>query len=311
MTSFVHQSVLLQEAIEGLNIKKDGIYVDATFGRGGHSRAILERMGPQGRLIAIDLDLDAIHIANQAPFLSDPRFEIEHGSFSMLETFIQKRNLQGHVDGVLLDLGVSSPQLDDASRGFSFLRDGPLDMRMNTEQAIDAATWVSEASEKELADVIYQYGEERFSRRIARAIVAKRAQAPIQTTAQLADIVAQSVPKKEKHKHPATRTFQAIRIFVNKELEAIQQVLPQILNMMSVGGRLCVISFHSLEDRIVKRFIQRESAGDTLPPGLPIKDVALNKRLKKIGQLIVPGQSETENNPRARSSKLRIAEKIA
>lgn len=309
--TFVHQSVLLQEAIDGLNIKKDGIYIDATFGRGGHSRAILERLGPTGRLIAIDLDLDAIQIANQAPFLSDQRFDIEHGSFSGLEDFIQKRDLLGQVDGVLLDLGVSSPQLDDPSRGFSFLRDGPLDMRMNTRQALDAMTWINNAAEKEMADVIYQYGEERFSRRIARAIVAKRSEYPIETTKQLADLVASAVPKKEKNKHPATRTFQAIRILVNQELEAIQEVLPQILNVMSVGGRLCVISFHSLEDRLVKRFIQRESVGDPLPPGLPIKDNLIKKRLKKIGKFIAPSKAEIQENPRARSSKLRVAEKIA
>ncbi|PIZ04640.1 MAG: 16S rRNA (cytosine(1402)-N(4))-methyltransferase [Gammaproteobacteria bacterium CG_4_10_14_0_8_um_filter_38_16] len=309
-----HQSVLLAEAVANLAIEKSGIYVDATFGRGGHSRAILERLGPQGRLIAIDLDPEAIAVATAEPFLSDPRFEIVHASFSSLEAEILKRGWLGQVDGVLLDLGVSSPQLDDPQRGFSFLRDGPLDMRMNSSAGLDAATWINTADVHDIANVLYQYGEERFSRRIAAAIVRTRESVRITTTTQLASIVEKANPKKEKHKHPATRAFQAIRIFINEELKALQECLPQIVNVMSVGGRMCVISFHSLEDRMVKQFIQRESSTDLYPPDFPITQEQLQQlqqaRLRKIGKSIEASETEIKGNPRARSARLRVAEKM-
>ncbi|OGT43539.1 MAG: 16S rRNA (cytosine(1402)-N(4))-methyltransferase [Gammaproteobacteria bacterium RIFCSPHIGHO2_12_FULL_40_19] len=305
-----HTSVLLREAIAELAIKEGGIYVDATFGRGGHSRAILEKLGPQGRLLAIDLDPEAIAVAKKAPFLSDTRFEIEQASFSELEALISKRGWLGKVDGVLLDLGVSSPQLDDPMRGFSFLRDGPLDMRMDPSRGIDAMTWMNEADANDIANVLYQYGEERFSRRIARAIVYAREIARIETTTQLAKIIEKANPKKEKHKHPATRSFQAIRIFINQELAALTQCLPQVLEVLSVGGRMCVISFHSLEDRIVKQFIRREAVGDVYPPHFPIPHNQLKQRLRIVGKSIQATEAEMHENPRARSARLRVAEKL-
>jgi 16S rRNA (cytosine1402-N4)-methyltransferase len=309
-----HTSVLLIESIAGLAIKESGIYIDATFGRGGHSRAILEKLGPHGRLVAIDLDPEAISVAKKEPFFSDPRFEIEHASFSSLEAVVSKRGWLERVDGVLLDLGVSSPQLDDPQRGFSFLRDGPLDMRMDPTRGIDAATWIQTADVKTIADVLYQYGEERLSRRIAAAIVRARENERIATTGQLASIIEKAYPKREKNKHPATRSFQAIRIFINQELAALESVLPQIVSVLSPGGRMCVIAFHSLEDRMVKQFIQRESTGETIPAHLPITEKerqALQKiRLKKVGKSIEASCAEMENNPRARSARLRIAEKV-
>lgn len=308
---FSHQSVLLAEAIEGLAIKKDGIYIDATFGRGGHSQAILERLGSNGRLIAIDLDPQAIAVAKKDPFLSDPRFEIVQSSFAKVRSIVSERGWLGLVDGLLLDLGVSSPQLDDPMRGFSFLREGPLDMRMNPNEGISAMNWINTAEQSELADVIYQYGEERFSRRIAGAIIRARSQSPIETTTQLANLIASAVPKKEKHKHPATRSFQAIRIYINQELKALTDCLSQVSDVLAIGGRLCVISFHSLEDRIVKQFIQKESQGDEFPPDLPIMHSVLQYKFKKVGKGMKPSDTEIQHNPRARSARLRIAEKIA
>ncbi|HLD84621.1 MAG TPA: 16S rRNA (cytosine(1402)-N(4))-methyltransferase RsmH [Coxiellaceae bacterium] len=308
---FVHQSVLLAEAIAGLAIKKSGIYVDATFGRGGHSRAILEKLGPTGRLIAIDLDPEAIAVAKKSPFFSDTRFEIVQASFSELETLISQRDWLGQVDGVLLDLGVSSPQIDDPARGFSFMREGPLDMRMNPATGIDAMTWINGASASDIATVLFDYGEERFSRRIAQAIVHARDAVQIKTTTQLADIIKSANPSREKNKHPATRSFQAIRIFINKELDELKTCLPQAVNALKVGGRLSVISFHSLEDRIVKQFIQRESKGDDLPPHFPVSPDQMKNRLRKIGSSVLPSDIEIKNNPRARSARLRIAEKIS
>ncbi len=305
-----HKSVLLEEAIAGLAIKEGGIYVDATFGRGGHSRAILEKLGPHGRLLAIDLDPEAIAVARQAPFVSDERFEIEQASFSQFDALISKRGWLGQIDGVLLDLGVSSPQLDDPLRGFSFSKEGPLDMRMNPEQGVDAMTWINQADATDIANVLYEYGEERFSRRIARAIVAARAVLRIETTTQLAKIIEKACPKKDKHKHPATRSFQAIRIFINRELESLTDCLPDIVKALKTGGRLCVISFHSLEDRIVKQFIHREAIGDDYPPHFPVPQSSLNQRLKKIGKSIEPSEVEIHDNPRARSARLRIAEKL-
>lgn len=309
-----HESVLLSEAIAGLAIKKSGIYVDATFGRGGHSRAILERLGADGRLLAIDLDPEAISVAKNAPFLSDKRFEIAQGSFSTLKALIIERGWLGKVDGVLLDLGVSSPQLDDPLRGFSFLRDGPLDMRMDPSRGISAAAWINQADADEIANVLYQFGEERLSRKIARSIVAARTVAPIETTVQLAKIIEKANPKREKNKHPATRSFQAIRIFINQELAALEACLPQMVDVLAVGGRMCVISFHSLEDRMVKQFIHHEASDDFFPAHLPVTQEQLKQmqkmRLAKVGKSIEPSQEEIERNPRARSARLRIAEKL-
>lgn len=310
----MHESVLLGEAIAGLAIKKSGIYVDATFGQGGHSRAILEKLGPQGRLLAIDLDPEAILVAKKPPFFSDKRFEIEQASFSSLEALISKRGWLGKVDGVLLDLGVSSPQLDNPLRGFSFLRDGPLDMRMNPQQGISAMTWINQANRREIADVLFQFGEEKLSRKIARSIISAREENPIATTTQLAKIIEKANPKREKNKHPATRSFQAIRIFINQELSALTECLPQIVNVLSTGGRMCVISFHSLEDRIVKQFIQQEASNDSYPSHMPMTQAqikALQKtRLKKIGKSIEASDIEVQQNLRARSARLRVAEKI-
>jgi 16S rRNA (cytosine1402-N4)-methyltransferase len=304
-----HCPVLLEEAVAGLAIKPDGIYVDATFGRGGHSQEILRQLGDQGRLIALDKDPEAIKVAEGAPFL-DPRFCIEHVSYAQLQAVAVQHNVLGKVDGVLLDAGVSSPQLDDPKRGFSFTKEGPLDMRMNTAQGMDAATWINQAPAEEIAMVLWRYGEERYSRRIARAVVEVREQQPIATTLQLAKLITQACPQRELHKHPATRSFQAIRIFINKELEELQTCLQQTIDVLSVGGRLSVISFHSLEDRIVKQFIHKHSQGDPYPSNFPIKDVDLCRKMRKIGRLVRPTAKEVSSNPRARSARLRIAEKI-
>ncbi len=303
-----HQPVLLEEAIAGLNIQENGIYVDATFGRGGHSLAILQRLGPTGRLIALDKDPKAVEYGKQGP-IKDPRFVIEHASFAKIESVIAKRGVLGQVTGVLMDLGVSSPQLDDSSRGFSFLRDGPLDMRMDTTSGMDAASWLNTAKAEEITTVLYEYGEERFAKRIVSAIIRQRNESPLSTTKELSTLIANAVPFREPKKHPATRSFQAIRIFINRELIELEKALEQCLNILVVGGRLCVISFHSLEDRIVKRFIQLESQGKELPRGMPVKEQDVEKRLLKVGKMIVPTQQEIDNNPRARSARLRIAEK--
>lgn len=303
-----HTSVLLTESIDALAIKADGVYIDATFGRGGHSRAILDKLGPAGRLIAIDKDLTAISHAEQI-FAGDDRFTMVHSSFAQLEAVATANQVCGQVDGILLDLGVSSPQLDNAERGFSFMRQGPLDMRMNTEQPLDAASWLNAAEESDIADVIYRYGEERHSRRIAKAIVTERELTPFTTTEQLANVVKQAHPKWEKHKHPATRTFQAIRIFINDELGELEQALQQTISVLGVGGRLAVISFHSLEDRIVKQFIQLQSKGPTLPRHLPVPEQPAAISLKRISKAIKPTGNETSENVRSRSAVLRIAER--
>ena len=308
--SFNHITVLLNEAVEALVHDPDGVYVDCTFGRGGHSALVLDRLSEKGRLIAIDKDPEAIAYAADR-FANEPRFSIEHGSFAELETFMEKRNLSGNVAGVLMDLGVSSPQIDDPKRGFSFQFDGPLDMRMDTTQGESAADWINRASEKEIADVLFTYGEERFGRRMAAAIVREREAEPILTTARLSAIVAEANPKWEKGKNPATRAFQGIRIYINKELEDVERVLDQTLNVLNVGGRMAVISFHSLEDRIVKRFIRTYVKGDDhLPAGLPFTQDMLNQRLKAIGKAIKAGKEEVSSNPRSRSAVMRIAEKL-
>lgn len=309
MTTYTHQPVLLQEAIQGLAIKSDGIYVDGTFGRGGHSKGILAKLGSDGRLIALDKDPVAIATGKQAPFV-DPRFSIIHESFTGLRKVILDCGYLNGVNGILLDLGVSSPQLDDPTRGFSFTNDGPLDMRMNPEQGMSAATWINQARVEDIANVLHEYGEERFSRRIAKAIVEERQKARIESTLQLSEIIKKAHPAWERRIHPATRSFQGIRIFINRELEDLQDVLQQSLDVLAIGGRLCVISFHSLEDRIVKQFIQRQASEDDYPPGLPIKHTEDNRRMCKIGGLIQSTDDEVLLNPRARSARLRIAEKI-
>jgi 16S rRNA (cytosine1402-N4)-methyltransferase len=306
---FTHQPVLLAEVLTGLSIKPDGIYVDGTFGRGGHAGAILAVLGPEGRLLAMDRDPQAIRSAEQQ-FGDDPRFEIEQGAFTMLSSMIAQRQLQGRVNGLLLDLGVSSPQLDDASRGFSFSEDGPLDMHMDPSSGISAATWLKTASESEISRVLKTYGEERFSRRIARSIVETRHETPLQTTRQLAELVAAAIPVREKNKHPATRSFQAIRIFINSELDEITAVLDQVIDVLAPQGRLAVISFHSLEDRIVKRFIRDEYRGEQAPLEFPLAGMDYVPRLKPVGKVIRASEAELNDNPRARSAVLRLAERL-
>lgn len=303
-----HQSVLLQEAIDGLAIKPDGIYIDGTFGRGGHSQAILQQLTGSGRLIAIDKDPEAIRHA-QALFADDKRFSIYQGSFANLADFAREAGVYGRVDGVLLDLGVSSPQIDNPERGFSFMHNGPLDMRMDLTQSLDAAGFINHAEADEMAAIFRLYGEERFAGRIARAIVEARAKAPIETTEVLAEIVKQANPKWEKHKHPATRVFQAIRIHVNQELNDLTRCLDEVIDTMAVGGRLAVISFHSLEDRIVKQFMRDKEKGPSLPPGIPVRNVELQTCFKRVGKAIKASDAEIKQNVRARSAILRIGEK--
>ena len=305
-----HTPVLLDEVLAGLSVRPDGRYCDATFGRGGHTAAILGVLGPAGRLVAIDRDPEAIRAGRQR-FAAEARLTLVQGSFGSLEERVRAAGIEGELDGVLLDLGVSSPQLDEAARGFSFMQDGPLDMRMDNESGQSAAQWLAKAGEREIADVIRGLGEERFARRIARAIVAARAEAPITRTAALAALVAEAVPTREPGKHPATRTFQAIRIHVNGELDALESALPQAVRLLAPGGRLCVISFHSLEDRIVKRFIRREEQGDPVYAGLPNVPVHARARLKRVGGAVMAGEAEVRANPRARSAVLRVAERLA
>lgn len=302
-----HAPVMLDEAVAALNIRPDGIYIDGTFGRGGHSARILDSLGEQGALLAFDKDVQAVDVARQR-FGADRRFSIVHASFAELAEVVTQRGLSGKVDGLLLDLGVSSPQLDDPERGFSFMNDGPLDMRMDTTRGQSAAEWLAEADDQEIADVLRDYGEERFAYRIARAIVARRQQEPIIRTRDLADLVARSCPFKEKFKHPATRTFQAIRIFINRELEDLQACLRDSLNVLARGARLVVISFHSLEDRIVKRFMRDAAKGPKLPKGLPVTHVETQGSLRIIGKSQRASEAEVAGNPRARSAVLRIAE---
>ncbi len=304
-----HQPVLLTEVLQGLAVRPDGVYVDGTFGRGGHAGAILALLGPRGRLLAMDKDPAAVESAEEQ-FGGDPRFEIEQGAFTMLSRIVAERELGGHVNGLLLDLGVSSPQLDDASRGFSFSMSGPLDMRMDPTSGISAAEWLETAGERDIAQVLKTCGEERFARRIARSIVASRHVSPLQTTGQLAELIAAAVPSREQHKHPATRSFQAIRIFINHELDDIRDVLEQAPDVLAPRGRLAVISFHSLEDRIVKRFIRDEYRGEAPPPEFPLAGMDYQPRLRPVGKAIHPGDAEIRANPRARSAVLRVAERL-
>lgn len=311
--SYGHKPVLLDEVIEALKLRADGYYIDGTFGRGGHSREILKRLGPQGRLLAFDKDPDAVKSA-KTDFVQDDRFEIIKGSFTMLAQYVKQHELHAKVAGVFFDFGVSSPQLDDAERGFSFRFDAPLDMRMNPEEGLSVAEWLSKADETEIANVIYEYGEERASRRVAKTIVNARAESPIETTTQLAELVRKAVPFKRsrgkgKEIHPATKTFQALRIFINRELDDIKDVLPQTVDALCPGGRLAAISFHSLEDRIVKRFIRDQSSPKEYPPELPIMPDESDVKIKKVTNKIRATEKEIEENPRARSAVLRVAER--
>jgi 16S rRNA (cytosine1402-N4)-methyltransferase len=304
-----HLPVLLNEVLDNLVIKPNGIYVDATFGRGGHSEAILNQLNADGRLYAFDKDPEAIAHAKQQ-FGHDKRFAIHHGSFASLEIYLKSQNVFGQIDGILLDLGVSSPQLDNAERGFSFMREGKLDMRMDSSRGVDAATFIATIAEEELAKILWEYGEERYSRRIARAIVAARKETVFTTTTQLAAVIAAAHPAWEKGKNPATRSFQGIRIAINQELADLEEGLKQSLEALKVGGRLLVISFHSLEDRLVKHFVQDQERGQQFPAGLPIKHVETQKRMQRVGRAIKPSAREIASNPRARSAVLRIAEKL-
>lgn len=306
-----HISVLLREAVEALQIVEGGIYLDATFGRGGHSRAILQQLSDAGHLYAIDRDLAAIEAA-QLLVEEDQRFTIAHGPFSSLKKVAEQHGILGQVDGLLLDLGVSSPQLDESQRGFSFMRDGPLDMRMDTTQGQTAAQWLADADVEHISWVFKTFGEERSAWRIAQGIVAYRQQQAITSTVQLAELIAQIAPKPHEKKHPATRCFQGIRIFINSELEEINQALRAALALLKSGGRLVVISFHSLEDRMVKQFFRQQAKGKTIPRHLPIIDakIDLGKTLKVIGKAIKPSAQEVSDNVRARSSILRVAERL-
>lgn len=306
-----HTSVLLEECLEGLSIVPGGVYIDGTFGRGGHSRKILTKLDSGGRLIGIDKDPDAIAHAKDA-FAEFNNFSMVHGSFADIERIAKEQGVFGQVDGILLDLGVSSPQLDKAERGFSFMKDGPLDMRMDNSQGLSASDWLMQATEEEMVPVFKRYGEEKFGTRIARAIIDARQNAPIETTMQLAKIITDAKPVKEKNKHPATKTFQAIRIFINKELEDLENVLKSSLDVLKVGGRLVIISFHSLEDRLVKRFMREQARGERLPIEVPMfeADLMSSKRLKTVSKAIKPGNKEVDANNRARSAILRIGEKI-
>lgn len=312
--SYEHKPVLLDEVIEALKLRADGFYIDATFGRGGHSREIIKRLGPQGRLLAFDKDPDAVKSADD-DLVQDDRFEIIQGSFTMLMQHVKQHDLQAQIAGVLFDFGVSSPQLDDAERGFSFRFDAPLDMRMNPEEGQTVAQWLNKADETDIANVIYEYGEERASRRIAKFIVNDRVENPVETTTQLAELVRRAVPsKKPRHKgkdiHPATKTFQALRIFINRELDEIKEVLPQAVDALCPGGRLAAISFHSLEDRIVKRFMRDESLPKEYPPELPIMPDNSDVKIKRVGKRIRASEKELNENPRARSATLRVAERL-
>ncbi len=301
-----HQAVLLAQAVEGMNVRADGIYVDGTFGRGGHSRRILEVLGNSGRLIALDRDADAI---KAGAAIGDKRFTLLHGWFGQLHALLSGAGVE-KVDGILLDLGVSSPQLDDAARGFSFRFDAPLDMRMDTSRGITAAQWLATAAEPEIREVIKNHGEERFAKQIAAAIVAARAGGNLGTTRQLAALVAHAVPAREPRQDPATRTFQALRIHLNQELEELSLVLPQCIDLLHPGGRLAVISFHSLEDRIVKRFMRAAAAGARVPARLPLRAHEMPQPLLRVaGKARRPDAAEIAANPRARSATLRVAER--
>lgn len=305
-----HTTVMLREAVDALVTDPDGFYVDGTFGRGGHSSLILERLSDRGRLLAIDKDPAACAVARER-FANEPRFEIVAGSFAEAGRHVADREHTGRVAGILLDLGVSSPQLDDAERGFSFMRDGPLDMRMDPGSGVSAAEWLAVAGEAEITRVLKDYGEERFARRMARAVVRERGNQAITRTLQLARILAEAHPAWEKGRHPATRAFQAIRIYINRELEDLETLLADVVPMLMPGGRLVAISFHSLEDRIVKRFIRRQEHGEALPRGLPIMEKDRPRHLRSLGKARRPEGLEVDANLRSRSAVMRVAEKLS
>ncbi|WP_323845066.1 16S rRNA (cytosine(1402)-N(4))-methyltransferase RsmH [Microbulbifer magnicolonia] len=307
MSQELHRSVLLREAVDALVTDPGGFYIDGTFGRGGHSALILERLNESGRLLGVDKDPQAVEFARER-FAGEQRFSIWHGSFADMDLAAADR--AGRVTGILLDLGVSSPQLDQAERGFSFMQDGPLDMRMDTSRGISAADWVNSESEAELARVFKEYGEERFARRMAAAIVRRRAEKRFERTLDLAEVVKAANPAWEKGKHPATRVFQAIRIHINGELEDLQQALEKSLQLLAPGGRLVVISFHSLEDRMVKRFIRDKERGPQLPRGLPVRDSEIVKTVRAVGKAIKADTGEVGENVRSRSAVMRVAEKL-
>ena len=307
---FQHITVLLNEAVDALNIQENGIYVDGTFGRGGHSRLILSKLGEKGRLVVFDKDPQAIAVAQDLA-AQDARVSVVHNGFAGFQAALDELGI-AKIDGALFDLGISSPQIDDASRGFSFRFDAPLDMRMDTTRGQTAAQWLAEAGEEEIREVIRDYGEERFNSQIARAIVQQRQERPILTTGQLAQLAAQTVRTRERGQDPATRTFQAIRIFINRELEEISAVLPQAAGYLKTGGRLAVIAFHSLEDRIVKQFIRRHSRPAPLPKWVMVRESERPEPpLREIGKAQRASAAETAANPRARSAVLRVAERTA
>ena len=306
----VHLSVMLEEALQHLAIKKEGVYIDGTFGRGGHSRRMLEALGEKGQLLSFDRDNTAIECENAQIMRQDNRFSLHHAAFSQMDAIVEQRGLTAKIDGILLDLGVSSPQLDDETRGFSFMNDGELDMRMDCSKGLSAAQWLAQIDEKSLMHVLFDYGEERFARQISGAIKAYQLTQSIETTRQLAKLIEDTIPIREKHKHPATRSFQAIRIAVNNELGELSSVLDQATKLLNHQGRLVVISFHSLEDRIVKRFMRNESSAKYVGK-LPIKEADIEKGvLTVLSKAIKPSQSEIELNPRSRSAVMRVAERV-
>lgn len=306
----MHVTVLLEEAVDSLGVKPSGVYIDGTFGFGGHSRLILEKLDENGRLIAFDKDMSAVTTGQT---IKNKNFHITHSRFSRIKQELEKLGVS-QADGILLDLGVSSLQLEDTSRGFSFRLDGPLDMRMDTSQGQTATEWIASVSEKHLGEVIKDYGEERFAKQIAREVVAARSKQPITTTLQLAEIVAKVVHPNKKNHNPATRTFQAIRIYLNQELEELSLILPECMGLLKEGGRLVVISFHSLEDRVVKRFIREAACPDKLPSRLPVRDEEVRRlirpKLRLVGKAIRPKERELVVNPRARSAVMRVAERV-
>jgi 16S rRNA (cytosine1402-N4)-methyltransferase len=304
----MHHPVLVEEVMEALKVRADGVYVDATCGPGGHAAEILRRLGPRGRLLALDRDPRAVAAA-KARFAGDGRVVVTKARFSMLQGCIDRQKFSGRVDGILFDLGISSTQLDDGERGFSFQHDGPLDMRMDCEAGVSAAAFLSKASERQIAAVLQDLGEERYARRIARAIVAERVRQPIETTSQLAQLVRNAVPTRERSKNPATRTFLALRLLVNEELDELRAGLQQALQALAPGARLVVISFHSLEDRIVKRFMRAQARGEPMLDDLPIQTPRPPLHLRLIGKAIRPRETEIRNNARARSAVLRVAER--
>ncbi len=305
-----HKSVLLDQAIEGLNIRPNGLYIDGTYGRGGHSQLILEKLNNQGQLLMFDKDQLAVNMARDK-YGKDPRVSIFHKSFAEAVNVVEQMKLKNQVDGILLDLGVSSPQLDDKERGFSFMKDGPLDMRMDQTSGLSASDWIAHADEHEMTSIFRNFGEEKFAKRIAKEIISFRSREPILTTYQLTSIIEKALPFKEKNKHPATRTFQAIRIHINKELVDLEIALENLLKILSSKARIVIISFHSLEDRIVKRYMRDQERGPIYPKRLPIKHKKIQGSLRIIGKAIKPCDQDIRNNPRARSAIMRIAEVTA